>query len=99
MRKVLMALLISALATPLMAQGRNCAPRQAIVDRLANGFSESRQAIGIGSNNSVVEIFASEMGSWSITVTSPNGLTCLVAAGQSFEVLAEAYPVPEDDPT
>ena len=30
--------------------------------------------------------------SWTITVTSPSGMTCLVASGQSFETLAEALP-------
>lgn len=81
-----------------LAQARNCAPREAIVDRLANGFGETRQSIGLGSNNSVVEVFASEeTGSWSITVTSPNGLTCLVAAGQAFETIAEALPAKGND--
>ena len=41
----------------------------------------------------VMEVFASDdTGTWTITVTLPNGLTCLIAAGESFEVLAEALP-------
>ncbi len=79
-------------------QGRNCAPREAVVDRLASGYGESRQSMGLGANNQVVEVFASaETGTWTITVTMPNGLTCLVASGQAFEELAEALPVEGDD--
>ena len=72
---------------------RNCAPRAAVVERLVSGYGETRQSIGLGSNNAVIEVFASrDTGSWTITVTLPNGLTCLVASGQSFETLAEALP-------
>ncbi|MEM1386787.1 MAG: hypothetical protein AAF748_10065 [Pseudomonadota bacterium] len=72
------------------AQARNCADRDTVVTRLAEGFGESRQSIGMGANNSVVEVFAStETGTWTITVTMPNGMTCLVASGQSYERLDE----------
>ena len=54
--------------------------------------------MGIGANNAIVEVFASDQtGSWTITVTAPGGLTCLVASGQAFEELAEALPVNESD--
>ena len=48
--------------------------------------------------NAVIEIFASEeTGTWTITVTSVHGMTCLVASGQAFETLAEVLPVDGDD--
>lgn len=78
--------------------GRNCAPREAVVERLAEGYGETRQSVGLGSNNAVVEVFASdETGSWTITVTMPGGLTCLVASGQSYETVAEALPAKGSD--
>jgi hypothetical protein len=71
-------------------QNRNCADRARVVERLADGFGESRQSIGLGANNSVIEVFASaETGTWTITVTTPAGLTCLVASGQAFESVDE----------
>jgi len=74
---------------------RNCAPRDTVVEKLAEGYGETRQSMGLGANNSVVEVFASdETGTWTITVTTPNGVTCLVASGQSYEPLAEALPEP-----
>ncbi|AEI95045.1 MULTISPECIES: hypothetical protein [Roseobacter] len=77
---------------------RNCGPREAVVDRLAEGYGETRHSMGLGANNSVVEVFASERtGTWTITVTTPNGLTCLVASGQSFEQLDEVLPVKGED--
>ncbi|WP_424942134.1 hypothetical protein [Aliiroseovarius crassostreae] len=74
-----------------MAQTRqNCAPRPAVVERLTDTYGETRQSIGLATNNMVVEVFASnESGTWTITVTNPQGVTCLVAAGRSFETLDE----------
>lgn len=80
-------------------QNRNCAPHGAVVERLAERYGESRQVMALGSNNSVVEVFASsESGTWTITVTAAGGLTCLVAAGQHYQHVAEALPIAEDDP-
>lgn len=91
-----LATLTAGMATAQSAQ--NCAPRDSVVDRLASGYGESRQSMGLGANNQVVEVFASaETGTWTITVTMPNGLTCLVASGQAFEELAEALPVEDND--
>ena len=80
------------------AAASNCAPRDVVVDRLAERYGESRHSMGLGANNRVMEVFASpETGTWTITVTSAGGLTCLVASGQAFETLAEALPEGGDD--
>ena len=65
---------------------RNRAERERVLAQLTQKYGEARQGMGLAANNSVVEVFAStETGSWTITVTSPNGVTCLVASGQAYE--------------
>lgn len=87
-----------AATSSVAAQARNCGPRAVVVERLAEGYGESRQSIGLGANNAVVEVYASpETGSWTITVTQPNGVTCLVASGQQFEALGEVLPTKGED--
>jgi len=98
--KTMGAALLTLLATDMAQaqQQRNCGPRDLVVARLAEGYGETRQSMGLGANNAVIEVFASdESGSWTITVTSPNGTTCLVASGQAFEELAEALPTQDND--
>jgi len=97
MKRLILALSLGvgalALTAPLAyaQQSNNCAQRDMVVERLASKYGESRQSIGLGSNNAVVEVFASlDTGTWTITVTLPTGMTCIVAAGQAFETLAEA---------
>ncbi|MGR3511226.1 MAG: hypothetical protein ACU0GG_00570 [Paracoccaceae bacterium] len=82
----------TALLAPFaaQAQGQNCGNRELVVERLTTKYGESRQSIGMAPKGRVVEVFASsETGTWTITVTTPNGITCLIASGQSFEALDE----------
>lgn len=100
MFKMTMGLGLMVLAAQQVSaqNNRNCAPRDMVVDRLADRYGETRQSIGIGAQGAVMEVFASsETGTWTITVTMPNGITCLVASGEAFEALAEALPARGDD--
>ena len=70
-----------------------CGPREAVLAQLAEKWGETRRGIGLAANQQVVEIFASaETGSWTITVTLPDGRTCLMASGEGFEALTEELP-------
>lgn len=75
MRKQLMIACTAGMAFlsgGLTAEGQTqrCAPRDMVVDRLAEKYGESRQSMGLGANNAVIEVFASpSSGSWTITVT------------------------------
>ncbi len=80
------------------AQQPSCAERTAVVDRLQQQYGETRQSIGLGQNNAVVEMFASSAtGTWTILVTLPSGMSCLVASGESWERLAEDLPAQGND--
>lgn len=90
------AIMAFGVAGPALAA--NCAPRETVVERLASKYGESRKSMGLGANNAVVEVFASEdTGTWTITVTSAKGVTCLVASGQHFEELTEVLPAEGND--
>jgi len=81
-------LLVTATALPVSANpGVRCAAHNDVVERLSQIYGERRQAIGLATGSSVMEVYASdESGSWSITVTQPGGPTCLVASGQGFRL-------------
>ncbi len=70
-----------------------CGARNVIVEQLGARYHESRRAIGLAADNSVLEIFASkDSGSFTILVTLPDGRTCLLASGENFETLADPLP-------
>lgn len=92
MMSKLAAVILAASLLPTLAeaQNRNCGPRTKVLETLAGKYKESRRSIGLATQGRVMEIFASEeTGSWTITVTMPNGMTCLVASGQAFEDIDE----------
>jgi hypothetical protein len=79
--------------TAQQVQARTCAPRDDVVKRLAETYGETRRGLGIARQGAVMEVFASDQtGSWTITVTLPDGMTCLIASGQAFEQMAEVLP-------
>jgi hypothetical protein len=82
-------------ATEIAHAQANCASRDVVVERLAAGYGETRQAAGLAANNALIEVFASaETGTWTITVTTPGGPTCLVASGEAWQAIDEAPPAP-----
>ncbi|MFW5654346.1 MAG: hypothetical protein ACOCYW_01695 [Roseicyclus sp.] len=89
--------LAAAAAAPASAQGQSmCADRAQVVGMLASRYGESVRGMGLANQNRVIEIFASdETGTWTITITMPNGTTCLMAAGRHFETVAA---LPQGEP-
>ncbi len=47
---------------------------------------------------SVMELFTSETGSWTILVTRTNGLSCIAASGEDWTVMEDKL-TPEEEPT
>lgn len=81
------------------AQITNCFPLDTVVKQLADRHGETRQSTGLSANGHVFEVFANEeTGTWTLTVTYPVGLTCLIATGQSFENLDEILPPEHESP-
>ena len=78
-----------ALLPGMARAAAQCAPRDAVAADLATQYGETRRIIGLAQDNTVMELYAAATGTWTLTVTLPNGLTCLVAAGNSFEATAD----------
>ena len=62
-----------------------CGERRAVVEKLGQTYSEAPVSIGLANNGSLIEVFASSSGSFTIIMTQPNGLSCVMAAGENFE--------------
>lgn len=74
-----------------------CDTRERVVALLADRYGETRRAVGIAGQTAVMELFAAEAtGTWSITMTLPDGQMCLMASGLNYETLAETLPARGD---
>ena len=73
-----------------------CAPHDKVSAELAAKFDEQPSSMGLAQDNTVMELYASAKGTWTLTATLPSGLTCLVAAGQDFETVTQTQPAKGD---
>ncbi|MAM62081.1 hypothetical protein [Maritimibacter sp. UBA3975] len=86
----LTAAALLALPQAAAAQSNTCAARDRVVEHLSDRFGEARQSIGLATGNRVVEMFASpETGTWTLVMTTPDGRSCIIGAGQAWERLDE----------
>ncbi len=82
------ALLIGWGAFSSSAQAQSiCGEHSTVVASLEKTYSEAPVSMGLASNGAVIEILASPSGSFTIILTQPNGLSCVMAAGESWEDL------------
>lgn len=77
-----------------IARGQTqCAARDRVLVFLAERYGETRHVVGIAGEGAVMELFAADdTGTWTITVTLPDGQMCLVASGSDYESVTEDLP-------
>lgn len=73
-------------AAPAYAQSAACSSRDEVLKQLSSHYSEAPVGMGVVSNGSIIEFLSSKAGqTWTIILTMPNGVSCLIAAGESWE--------------
>jgi hypothetical protein len=78
----------SAQPPPEMALTPACHSHADLAAMLNRKYAEAANAVGVQANGHIVEVFASTDGtSWTIVVTRPDGVSCIVAVGQNWETL------------
>lgn len=72
-----------------------CHERTEFVTELGRKYLEAPVAYGLTSTGQVIEVLASGTGSWTLIVTSPDGTSCALAAGDSWAKLPTSqHPTP-----
>ena len=77
--------LLSTAAYAQSVAGVPCADRSMATTQLHELYGERRIGYGLAANGSVIELFAAPNGSFTLFATSPGGISCLIATGQSWE--------------
>lgn len=85
MYRTVAALIVLFASVPALAQQQGpCTERTAALTKLSVDYGESPVAIGLTSDGNVLEVLASERGTWTILVTTPQGMTSGVASGEAW---------------
>ena len=72
-----------------------CTQHGEVETHLGKKFGETVTASGFDGAGNFVEVFASKKGTWTIVISVPGGLTCVIAAGEGWEVEDDPFPKPE----
>ena len=86
MRRLSAVSFIAAAFIPVAATAQQqCADRNVVTERLTANYGESFAGGGLRNSESIFEVWMSEeSGTWTIIMTTPNGLSCVMAAGTDW---------------
>ena len=89
---VLVGILAVAAVLPLTVQqataqghAQQCDKRAKVLGHLAQKYREAPIAVGVTNSGGLVEVLTTGDGNtWTIIVSNPDGMSCLVAAGEGW---------------
>ena len=65
---------------------RVCASHEAATMQLEKQFNERVAGRGLANRGkAMIELFVSEKGSWTVVISEPNGRSCVLATGDSWQ--------------
>lgn len=79
------AVLVGSFVSPTSAQNQMaCEMRAKITKTLKKEYAELPISAGLDNAGRMIEVFASKNGSWTILLTMPTGVSCLMATGENW---------------
>ncbi|MFQ5467819.1 MAG: hypothetical protein ACE5DS_06740 [Kiloniellaceae bacterium] len=73
-----------------------CERHTTVIDLLSQRYGEAPVALGVTNNGSLVEVLVdAASGTWTIIVTSPEGMSCLVLSGEGWRHMEQIARDPE----
>ena len=97
--KILAIAFVSVLfigAAQVQAAGMTCGDRTKLLKALSEKYKEAPRALGLStSGKAIFEVFTSKTGTWTIVMTTTTGVTCIMAAGHSWEETMEMAEGPQ----
>lgn len=80
-----LAVVVSVLGTTPADAQMICVMHNDLVDLLDRNYKEQPVAVGVISDGNLVEVFSSKDGdTWTIVVTRPDGVSCVLAEGEAW---------------
>lgn len=83
-------------STAAAQQSPQCNERTQVLELLAQKYKETPVAFGVTNTGGLVEVLSDgKGGTWTIIVTTPQGMSCLVAAGEGWRNMQQVAAEPE----
>ena len=62
-----------------------CGSREIVVAHLDDAYGEKPSVVGLASSGGIIQVLVAADGSWTIIVTRPSGVTCIVEFGEAWQ--------------
>jgi hypothetical protein len=73
---------------------KSCGPHNHITGQLDARYREEVRSLGLESDGHLIQVYVSATGAtWTIVSTRPDGLACIVAAGEWWQDLPRDLPI------
>lgn len=69
-----------------------CMDHKTLTDYLSEKFKEQPKAVGLVAAAGLMSVYVSPKGTWTILMTNPQGVACIVAAGDGYETFEPDLP-------
>ena len=86
-KMVSLAFAFGLLVSSASAQS-TCARRDELIKVLDEKYHEASSGFGTVGEVSVIEVYTSDRGTFTILSSQPNGISCIIATGQNWEPLS-----------
>lgn len=82
------ALALAASCSPAMS-ATSCDHRDQITQKLTDNFGETQSIVGLTSGGNLFEMFTNDTtGTWTVVLTNPNMVSCVMTVGTAFDFTA-----------
>lgn len=89
-----LAIIVALAATPALSQTQ-CAGTDQVAELLAANFGEVVQGLGLDASGNMMMVWANvATGTWTITASTPAGMTCVIGAGEYYQAINSTPGVP-----
>ena len=95
-RVLLSATLLALILISTGAKASVCMQHKTLTGYLSEKFKEEPKAVGLVEQQHLMEVFVSAKGTWTIVMTSTEGISCIIAAGDTWEEVKLAFVKDED---
>jgi hypothetical protein len=93
MRAVAITLLLFLIGSAEVAAQSRCGPRQAILEIAWRQYQERPVAIALATGGAVLEVLATRAGkTFTMLHTGANGISCILATGESWQAVEWSAP-------
>jgi len=69
------------------AAGLQCLEHERMTKLLGKKFQEKRRAFGLFNSAGMMELYVGAKGTWTVLLIRPSGISCILAAGHTWEDL------------